>query len=66
MIKSSNNTSSWYIMDSQRDDFDKYSNTETSSAETSNNIINTTSTGFEFTGSGLNNSNYDWIYMAFK
>jgi len=64
MLKPTAGLSSWYILDVKRNSFDNYLFANSNATEGSLNIINTTSTGFQFTGAGLNNSGVDILYYA--
>ena len=64
MFKPTAGLSSWYILDVKRNSFDNYLLANSTATEGSLNLINTTSTGFQFLGSGLNNSGVDILYYA--
>jgi len=64
LIKATNNTSAWYILDAKRNSFDSYLVPNSNAAEAALDIIDINSNGFTLKGSGLNNSAYVWIYLA--
>jgi hypothetical protein len=64
ILKSTNAVTSWAMFDTARGANVLYSNL--SNAESSDNRVTLTSTGFEFTGAAYNESGRDWVYMAFK
>ena len=72
MVKRSNNTQSWYILDNKRNTFnpeDKYLTADSSSAEATFTFCDFLSNGFKArvdnTGTGFNFSGDTYIYMAF-
>lgn len=66
MIKSSNNGSDWYMIDSVRPN-NKFLVANGATTEyTASDTHAFTSTGFTLSGESYNNSGYDWVYMAFK
>lgn len=64
MFKPTAGLISWYILDVKRNSFDDNLLANSTATEGSLNLINTTSTGFEFLGAGLNNSGVDILYYA--
>jgi hypothetical protein len=66
MIKSSNNGSDWYMIDSVRPN-NKFLVADGNASEyTASDTHTFVSTGFTLSGESFNNSGYDWIYIAFK
>lgn len=63
LLKRTDNTSGWYLMDSVRGE-DKQLYPEFSGSEGTLNIINITSTGFNFGGSTMNIDDAYYIYWA--
>ena len=65
LLKRTDGTSGWYLMDSVRGE-DKQLYPEFAGAEGTLDIINITSTGFSFGGSSMNIYDAYYLYMAFK
>jgi len=65
MIKSTNNGSDWYMIDSVRPN-NKFLVANGTTEYTASDTHTFVDTGFTLSGESYNNSGYDWIYMAFK
>ena len=68
MIKTTNATSNWFILDSQRGGTQDLRPNSSNAEETRTNGVTFVSNGFEIddTSVGFNNTGTDYIYMAFK
>lgn len=66
IIKSINNASDWYAIDSERANNKFITLNGTATEYTASDTHTFTSTGFELSGSSYNNSGYTWIYYAVK
>ena len=69
MMKASNDTSDWFIVDNKRNLNDpRNSNLRPNNSNAESNAasgLNFLENGFEFTGAAFNDNNVSWIYMAF-
>jgi len=66
LVKKSSGTSSWFLFDSARGDYNRLFPDLTNAESFSGNQVALTSTGFTSGSGGTNNSGSTYIYMAFK
>jgi hypothetical protein len=66
LVKKSSGTSSWFLFDSVRGDYNRLFPDLTNAESTSGNQVALTSTGFTSGSGGTNNSGSTYIYTAFK